>query len=114
MAKLANPLFSDEAWGKMGQGLHYVRRQGGAYVRKHLCRTAPPTQQQVEKRKIYKSLVDEWNSLDDSERQKYREYPSLHLTRFNVFMKIRLGQIYGVKYPAVFGLAMFGQSTFGV
>lgn len=98
MAKIKGPLFSADATGNFAKGAMQFRgglRGTHAYRPKSpkTVNQAPPTQKQTEVRNAYRTILDEWKSLDEATKAEWdvdairTEEP---ITGWNLYFRSRL------------------------
>jgi hypothetical protein len=88
MAKITNPLFSQDARGSVAKLINYQNQIGTNIARLHLATNLVPTTAQKLQREAYASQSEKWLTLPINERQRYvKRAEKLQISGFNLFLK---------------------------
>ena len=87
MVKVINPLFCNEAHGRVG-GLIYQTGPYGQFVKGHVPQHKKPTEAQLLQNYYFGVAADSWRDLTDEQKAEYnvRAVP-FRISGFNLYIK---------------------------
>ena len=74
MAKVAGPLFSQEASGAMGPRLTFSQRKSGQQVRIQKAQADVTTAGRTTQRDYFSTAYAAWNTLSDADQQEWNDF----------------------------------------
>jgi len=115
MAKINSPLLSLSAHGIIGERLVYSVRSSGQQARYQKKQNDKITDPRLLQRNTYSAAVAAWRLLTDEQKQVYIDLAqNLKYTGYNYYIKLFLDQYVSGLRKAYYGVAVFGESLFGV